>query len=289
MEDRRRARRAKNDLAGSGTLRRPRLHPQGEPGRLRAPLPTRVGDLPPLPPAYHAALDHGLARLGLELDRGQRTRIDDHVRLLLAWNPAINLTAIRDPAGIAVRHVLDSLTAVPLLRTRGVERLVDMGSGGGFPGLPLAVAVPLRRALLVESVGKKAAFLRVAIEATAWAGRTSVEVAAGRAESLAASPRERGSWPAVTARAVGTLAELVELAFPLLAPEGCLVAWKRGDLDAELAGARRAIDALGGGTLVVLSVDLPELLGHCLVVATRTGAVPAAYPRDPRLRKREPI
>lgn len=289
MEDRRYVRRAKNDPAGSGTLQRPQAHPTGEPSRQRAPLPTSVNGLPALPPAYHAAIEAGLAGLGIELAHDQRTRIDDHVRLLLAWNAAINLSAIREPAEIAVRHVMDSLTAVPLLRARGVDRLLDLGSGGGFPGLPLAAAVPLRRALLVESVGKKAAFLRAAIGATAEPGRWDVEVAAVRAEALAIRGRERGSWQAVSARAVGSLADLVELAFPLLAPGGCLVAWKRGDLDAELAGARRAMSALGGGLLDLLPVDLPGLLGHCLVVATRTGTVPAAYPRDTRVRKREPI
>ena len=99
----------------------------------------------------------------------------------------------------------------------------------GIPGLPLAAALPAARALLLEPVAKKAAFLSVVASATGLAG--SVEAAAVRAEALAADGRHRGRWPGVTVRAVAGLAELIELAFPLLEPGGTLVAWKRGDLD----------------------------------------------------------
>lgn len=254
--------------------------------RPREPLPTRVEDTPDLPPAYHAALDAGLAALDLTLTPAARAAIDGHARLLLAWTSAINLTAIRDPSAVAVAHVVDSLTAATLLRELGVDQLLDLGSGGGYPGLPLAAALPADRALLIEPVAKKASFLSVAAAATGLAD--VVEAAPGRAEALAADPRHRGRWPAVTVRAVASLADLVELAFPLLAPGGRLVAWKRGDLSAELAAAERAIDALGGGSLVVRAVDIPGLDGHRLVVATPGGRVPSGYPRDPAARKRRP-
>ena len=133
----------------------------------------------------------------------QRAAIDGHVRLLLAWTAAINLTAIRDPAEVAIAHVLDSLTAVPLLRAMGIDAFVDIGSGGGLPGLPLAIALPARRALLVESTGKKARFLETAVAAVmpeAQGGDVPgsdppVDVAAVRAEALARDPAHRGAWP----------------------------------------------------------------------------------------------
>ena len=254
--------------------------------RPREPLPTRVESTPDLPRAYDAALDAGLAALSLTLDPATRAAIDGHARLLLAWTTAINLTAIRDPAAVAVAHVVDSLTAVALMRERGISRFVDLGSGGGYPGFPLAAAIPAERALLIEPIAKKAAFLSTVAAATGL--EPAVEAAAVRAEALAADPRHRGRWPAVTARAVGGLAELVELAFPLLAPGGCLIAWKRGDIAAELAAADRAIAALGGGSLVVRPVDVAGLDGHRLVVATARGRVPPAYPRDPGVRRRRP-
>jgi 16S rRNA (guanine527-N7)-methyltransferase len=253
---------------------------------VREPLPARVQDVPTLPSAYARALDRGLGELALELDGTPLQAIEGHVRLLLAWTTAINLTAIRDPAAVATSHVVDSLAAVPWLRAQRAQRCLDLGSGGGFPGLPIAAALPDVTVSLLEPIGKKAGFLRTVVEATGMAGR--VTVVAARAEALAADPRQRGAWPVVTARAVASTADLVELAFPLLAPGGALVAWKRGDLEAELAAARRSIDALGGGTLEVLEVAVDGLPGHRLVIATRTGRVPAAYPRDPAARRRRP-
>jgi len=252
----------------------------------REPLPTHVRDLPALPESYHDALAHGLVELGLELDRAARTAIDDHARLLLAWNQAINLTAIVDPARVAIEHVVDSLTAVPWLAARGVTSVLDLGSGGGYPGLPLAAALDGARVALVEATAKKARFLGVVAEATGLASR--VEVHAERGEALSRDPAHRGRWQVVTARAVAALPDLVELAFPLLAPGGSLLAWKRGDLSDELAGAQRAVAALGGGELDVLDVDVEGLEDHRLVIATSTGRVPATYPRDPAARRRRP-
>ena len=252
----------------------------------RNPLPTRVDQTPDLPPAYDAALRAGLAALDLELPVWARGAIDGHARLLLAWTESINLTAIREPGAVGLGHVVDSLTAVPLLRGLGIDRFVDLGSGGGYPGFPLAAALPAARALLVEPIGKKAGFLRTAIAATGLEG--VAEAATVRAEALAGDPRHRGRWPAVTARAVASLAELIELSFPLLAPDGVLVAWKRGDLAGELVAAEHAMLAMGGGRLEVHTVVVPGLDGHRLVVAHPRGRVPATYPRDPAARKRRP-
>lgn len=276
-----------NDDAGSGarTARAGTDRQEECLDRSRDPLPTRVEACPPLPTAYTLALDAALAACGIVLDGPGRLAIDGHVRLLLAWNTAVNLTSIRDPAEVAIRHVADSLSAVATLRSARIDAFLDLGSGGGFPGIPLAAAVPTIETLLIDSVGKKAKFLEVATSAIGLAGR--VRIGSVRAEALAADERHRERWPAVTVRAVAPLSELVELAFPLLAPGGLLIAWKRGDIDPEVAAARRAIDALGGGALDVRPIDLPVLPGHCLVVVRRgRQSVPAAYPRDPAARRR---
>ena len=252
----------------------------------REPLPTRVQDTPSLPAPYVDALERGLADLGLDLDGVARAAIDGHARLLLAWTTAINLTAIREPAAVATGHVVDSLSAVPWLRTRGAGRILDLGSGGGYPGVPVAAALPDAAVTLLEPIGKKAAFLRAVVAATGLADR--VTVIADRAEALAADPTRRGTWSVVTARAVASTADLVELAFPLLVPGGALVAWKRGDLEGELAAAGRAIDTLGGGSLEVHDIPVDDLRDHRLVIVTRTGRVPDGYPRDPAARRRRP-
>jgi 16S rRNA (guanine527-N7)-methyltransferase len=260
---------------------------EGALDRPRVPLPTRVQDLPPLPDEYTDVLDAGVRALGIELSGDARAVIDAHVRLLLAWTVAINLTAIRDPAEVARLHVLDSLAAVPYLQRRGVGRVLDLGSGGGFPGLPLAAALGADRALLVDSVGKKIQFLRTVIKATGLERRVAAE--AERAEAIARDPRDRESWPAVTARAVTSLTELIELGLPLLAPGGVLVAWKRGPVREELDGAAGALRALRADRPQVVPAGVPGLDGHCLVIVPRGGPIDVRFPRDPAERRRRPL
>ncbi len=137
--------------------------------REREPLPTRVRDTPPLPPSYERALIGDPPDPGLEsvlVDSAVRAAIDGHVRLLLAWTAHINLTAIREPGAVATAHVLDSLSALTWLRDRHADRVLDLGSGGGYPGLPLAAALPDAAFTLVEPIAKKAKFLRTVVEAT---------------------------------------------------------------------------------------------------------------------------
>lgn len=264
----------------------------------RPPLPSDPEACPPLDAAYATALERALATAGLVLDPAARAGIDAHARLLAAWNAAINLTAIRAPAAVAVEHVADSLSALPLLRVAAPWRptLLDLGSGGGYPGLPLGLALPAGRLALVESVAKKARFLDVAGRAAAAAMRAAggeppaVEALAMRAEALAADAAQRGHWDVVTARAVAVLAELVELALPLVALGGLLVAWKSdagdGALDAEIAAAGPVLAAAGGRLEAVERVDVPGLEDHRLVVVRAVAPAPARFPRSPAERRR---
>ena len=276
-----------NDVAGSGSREGDRRDPNaGRLSRQREPLPTSVAGLPDLPSTYDRALDAGLAGLHLSLDPAARRAIDDHARLLLAWTAAINLTSVREPAEVARRHVIDSLTALPLLRSLDADRLVDLGSGGGYPGLPLAVALPASEVQLVESVAKKARFLAMAVSAIGLEGRATV--VAERAEALGRRAEQRARWSVVTARAVGDLVELVELAFPLLRVGGRLIAWKRGNIAAELSLARRLLPSFGGGQIEVLPAGAADLPDHLLVVVTKRSPTPDVFPRDPGVRKRRP-
>lgn len=262
----------------------------------REPLPTRVEGLPSLPVEFQLIVDRGLSALGLDLDERARRAIEDHVRLVLAWTGAINLTAIRDPGAIALGHVVDSLTAEPLIRSRGGSPILDLGSGAGFPGFPLAIACSSSRVLLVESVGKKARFLATVADALEL--RPRVAVAATRAETLGRDPHHRGRWPIVVARAVGPLAELLELASPLVPIGGVLIAWKRRRSDepgpsvvgmpGESEAAGRAAAALGWAAPVARGADVPGLEDHLLVVVDKTGPTRPGIPRDPAARRRRP-
>jgi 16S rRNA (guanine527-N7)-methyltransferase len=184
-------------------------------------------------------------------------------------------------------HVLDSLAAAPILHARGIGRLLDLGSGGGFPGIPLGAALGSDRTLLVDSVGKKVRFLQTVIAATGLERRMAAD--SRRSEAIAHDPRDREAWPAVTARAVTSLGELVELALPLVAPGGVLVAWKRHPVDDELAAADGALRALRAGRPQVQRIRVPGLEDHRLVIVPRDGPIDAHFPRDPAERRRRPL
>jgi 16S rRNA (guanine527-N7)-methyltransferase len=250
--------------------------------RDREPLPTRVEALPELPPSYEAALDDGLRALGETLRPATRRAIGDHVRLMLAWTRAINLTAIREPEAVALEHVIDSLSAAPVLRARGITRLLDLGSGAGFPGVPLALGLDAD-ALLVESVAKKSRFLETAVRAID--ATATIRVAATRAEGLAHDAAYRERWSAVVVRAVAGLADLAEVGLPLVERGGVLVAWKRLPIEHELAVARDAIHLAGGGPVELIGSHVPGLEDHLLVVIGKTRPSPPGYPRDTARRR----
>jgi 16S rRNA (guanine527-N7)-methyltransferase len=265
----------------------------------RAPLPTTLDALPGIDAAYEEALDGVLAELGLDPPVAVRAALQVHARALLAWNAAINLTAIREPAEVAILHVADSLSALPALASGSPPRpaLLDIGSGSGFPGLAVGVGLPAGRLALVDSVAKKARFLSAAaslvIESMGSAGAPApdVEIHAERVEDLAGEPGHREAYDVVTVRAVGTLAEVAELGLPLLRPGGSLVAWKRerrdaaGGLANELRDAGRIIREAGGGRPVVIAPPSAMLETHRLVVVRKVRTTPAWLPRPPAARR----
>jgi 16S rRNA (guanine527-N7)-methyltransferase len=263
-----------------------------------------VDALPALDDEFWSVVNAGLADIELELSDPARSAIDAQVRLLRAWNAAINLTALRTLEQIARGHVLDSLLAIPKLRSLAGDgsSLIDIGSGGGFPGLPLALALPAGRAALVDSIGKKAAFLEVAALAAARAASAAggappdLVALAERAEDLADEADHRETWDVVVFRAVGSVAESAELGLPLTRRGGSVVIWKRnpgdGSLSDEVEAAVPIARACGGrGPLIV---ELPAaahlgLEGHCLVIVEKQRSTPARYPRPVGERRRSAI
>jgi 16S rRNA (guanine527-N7)-methyltransferase len=236
-------------------------------------------------------LRQGAERLGIALGPAQLARLDQLGAALREASAHVNLTSITDPAEIETRHFLDSLSAaVPLLdRLRAGEPLglVDVGSGGGMPGLPLKIAFPQLRLTLVESVGKKAAFLR---QAVAELGLEQVEVVAERAETAAHEAQHRDSYDWATARALGPLPVVVELCAPFLAPGGLLVAQRSGDLDGDLLAATPAFKALRLWTRTPIPIDLPGLPhGRGLIVGEKYAPTPEAYPRRPGMARKRPL
>lgn len=207
--------------------------------------------------ANAARLAAGAEALGVPLEAAQRDALLALMAELLDWNSRFNLTAIRDPAEIVDKHLLDSLAVLP--RLRGL-RIADIGSGAGFPGLPLAIANPARRYTLVESTGKKAGFLHHAV---ARLRLRNVDIFSGRAEAL--KPRPGQSFDGAISRALGTIAELVRVAGHLPGRDGRLYAMKGKRPDEEL----QALPA-GWKLLNVHPIQVPGLdAERCLVELAR--------------------
>ena len=228
------------------------------------------------------------ARLGLALTREQVAACEQYAAALIERNEQVNLTAITDPRAIATKHFLDSFTAAAARTWTGGERVVDVGSGAGFPGVALRILLPELRVTLVESVGKKARWLEDAVRALGLGG---VAVIQARAEALGADPAHRDRYDVGTARAVGTLGACAEYLLPLLRIGGEALVWK-GRLDAELDGARRALAELGGELTAVVptsAMGVGDVLpGRSVVVMRKVRATPRRYPRDPAEARRRP-
>jgi 16S rRNA (guanine527-N7)-methyltransferase len=221
--------------------------------------------------------------MGVRVSDAQRALLDAHAEAVLRENETRNLTRITDPGDVAVLHVADSLTALPYLALAPPGRIADLGSGGGYPGVPLAIATG-RSVALVESRGGKAQFLA----AVAAELGLDIEVRPVRAEELALT--EPGSFAAVTARAVASLPALVELASPLLERQGVLVALK-GDLaDEEIVRGDRVARQVGMTRTLLDEVRLPERDDRrVIVVYTRTGESRVRLPRRPGMAQRKPL
>ena len=181
-------------------------------------------------------LAQGAPELGLSLDASQLQRFEVYYRELADWNDRMNLTSVIDYGEVQVKHFLDSLTLLPALSHAIAPdaRVIDIGAGAGFPGLPLKLVCPAINLALVESTGKKANFLRHVVETLALTG---VDVHTGRAEDLAHRPELRASYNLTLARGLARLPTLLEYTLPFTRTGGLVAAWKHGGdgLKAELA------------------------------------------------------
>ena len=233
------------------------------------------------------------AELGLSLDEAAIQRLAAFRGLLLEWNQRFNLTRVTDPDEIEARLFLDALSLYPLLqrhrvasRVSGALRLIDIGTGAGFPGLPLKIADPSIELTLVEATGKKVSFLEEAIRVINLEGARAIH---GRAEEFARDASLRSSFDVVTARAVAKLPTLVEICMPFCGPRGWGIFPKGRDIEGEVAGASNALTKLRSKLIGVESPMIPELNGTTLVVVEQVGKAPRDYPRRAGLPAKSPL
>jgi 16S rRNA (guanine527-N7)-methyltransferase len=230
----------------------------------------------PPPDVVEQAASFGVALTGRCADL-----LAGYLDRLLTTNRSFNLTAVTEPEAVWHKHILDSLSLVPALRAhRALKRLVDVGSGGGLPAIPLAIALPDISFTLLEATGKKARFLT---EVSQELGLTNVRVIEDRAENLGRGP-DRARFDAVTARAVSRLPVLLELTLPLLRVHGVFLALKGEQAELEVAESSRALRLLGG-----VVRDLVRTPTGTIVTIEKSGPTPEKYPRRPGEPKKAPL
>lgn len=206
---------------------------------------------------------------------------------LISWNQKFNLTAIRDSEGIRVKHFLDSFSCVLAWKANPPAHLIDVGTGAGFPGIPLKILYPSMQVTLVESVGKKAAFCQHVIDVLRLDG---VEILNARAEDVGQNPRHREKYDWALARAVANLRVLSEYLLPLVKVGGTMLAQKGESGPAEAQSAEHAMRLLGGKLQQLIPLTLPGVAEErYLVLVDKFHATPPKYPRKAGTPYREPL
>ena len=230
----------------------------------------------------------GAKALGIRLSETQTSRFVRYYDELARWNERVNLTSITEWEAVQSRHFLDSLSAALALSPQMLQSgsFIDVGSGGGFPGLPLKLAFPGMRGTLLEATAKKTAFLAHLSEILEL---EDISVRTGRAETLAHDAEMREAFDMALARAVAEVATLAELTLPFVRVGGIVVMHKKADIADELEQAQGAIETLGGRLREVLPVTLLGLDERALVVLEKQHPTPERYPRRPGMPAKRPL
>jgi len=206
---------------------------------------------------------------------------------LIEWNQKFNLTAIRDKAGIRTKHFLDSFSCVAAWGSSPPTKLIDIGTGAGFPGIPIKIIYPNTQVTLVESVRKKAGFCQHIIDRL---GLEGIRVINARAEDLGRSPEHREAYDWGIARAVANMRVLSEYLLPLVQVGGVMLAQKGESGPAEAHAAEKAINLLGGKVRQLVPVILPGVVDERhLVIVDKVAATPPGYPRKPGVPGKNPL
>ncbi len=229
-----------------------------------------------------------LAQWNLRVTESQIAQFQRYSDELIQWNEHTNLTAITDPESIELRHFADSLSCLLVMRPLSPDlRVIDVGTGAGFPGLPIKILFPELRMTLLEATGKKVAFLRHMIDVL---GLKGVEIINDRVEAVGHDPDHREAYDWVVARAVAGLPTLAEYLLPLARVGGMVLAQKGESASQEAQEAEHAIRVLGGQIKQLTPVELPGVAEtHYLVEITKLAATPSGYPRRVGVPSRKPL
>ena len=206
---------------------------------------------------------------------------------ILQWNQFVNLTAIRDPQEFTVKHFIDSATCFCLPEYAQADKIVDMGTGAGFPGVPLAILSPEKEFVLVDSLNKR---LKIIQELCQTIGINNVTTIHNRAEDMGRDSRHREKYGMCVSRAVANLSVLCEYCLPLVKPGGVMAAYKGADADKELKEAKNAMKTLGAAEYRMEKTAIgQEASMHRILIIKKTGKTPSKYPRKAGTPAKEPL
>ncbi len=236
---------------------------------------------------FRDELADAAAAFGLPLTEAQLTQFQRYYELLIAWNEKMNLTAITEPREVAVKHIVDSLSAYDAALFADGMRVIDIGTGAGFPGIPLRIFCPGLRLTLLDSLQKRVGFLREIVSALGLAG---VECVHARAEEAARQKPYRERFDVAVSRAVARLAVLAEYALPFVRVGGSFLALKGAKYREELNEAEAAVGLLGGGAAKARPVKLPGLDdARAVIRVEKLRPTPAVYPRKAGTPEKKPL
>ncbi len=232
-------------------------------------------------------LVRGAAELSVSLGEEDVKLYLKYLDSLLEWNQKINLTAIKDPEEIIIKHFLDSISVLPYITHNTEIKLLDVGTGAGFPGVPVKISSSGINVVLLDSLNKRITFLNNLIGELNLSGITTVH---GRAEDFAHKEDFRECFDVVVSRAVSKLSVLAELCLPFVKIGGKFIAYKGPKVSEELAEAEIAIKTLGGGQARVIDITLPDIEDkRNLVIIDKDKPTPPKYPRKAGTPEKKPL
>ena len=228
-----------------------------------------------------------LKEIGIVLTDTQKEQFFKFYELLVEWNKVMNLTGITEYEEVNEKHFVDSISLVKAIDINKVETVIDVGTGAGFPGIPLKIAFPHLKIVLLDSLNKRILFLNTVIEEL---GLTDIHTIHGRAEDFAKKTEYRENFDLCVSRAVANLATLSEYCLPYVKVGGEFIPYKSGEIDDEVAQAKKAIHLLGGKTKEIIKFQLPgSKIGRSFVKIEKVQNTSKKYPRKAGLPVKEPL
>ena len=232
-------------------------------------------------------IENNLQKIGMKLDDIKIRQFDEYYRMLVEWNKVMNLTGITEYEDVWEKHYIDSLSIVKIQNMDHFEKLIDVGTGAGFPGIPLKIAFPHLKVTLLDSLNKRIHFLTAVIDRLELKDIYTIH---GRAEDYAKQETYREQYDLCVSRAVANLATLSEYCLPYVKIGGMFIPYKSGDIDDEIVDSEKAVKILGGKLLKVEKFELPGTdIGRSLVQIEKVKNTGNKYPRKAGMPSKEPI